>query len=507
MNGGIDWRHSIRLKFFVSIAIIAVSFIGLLLIFNLIFFKDYYQLAKKQSLIEVYQTVNQHYATDAEDTFENRMQQLEERYGVKIDILGLYGKYIYSTSIRGEDSWIFPGMQPHSDILWYYYDSEELERKGYTFTAVGGNVEESKYIALIGLMNGGERLIARVPAAAIEENRSFNLVFLSLTGLLALLLCLALSYYVAERFTRPLREMTRAANAVARMDFSQKVPVGNSQDEMGQLASSINQMSEHLEHSIQELREINRQLEAEIRKKQQVDDMRKEFIINVSHELKTPIALIQGYAEGLRVGISGSEEDKNYYCDIIVDEAKHMNQLVVQLLALSRLELGNVPLTCGEVELYDLAEAVVSKTRVMWEGKKLCIDLSGIGNHTVYADYEKLEQVVTNYMTNAIDHTPQGGSIWLRSEEDAQHYIFCVRNQGEPIHEEDQHKIWDKFYKTDKARTRITGGGTGIGLSIVRAVMNAHRGGCGVRNVPGGVEFYFTLPKNPESVLENADGV
>lgn len=507
MSRGTDWRHSIRFRFFVSIAVIAVSFIGLLVVFNLLFFRDYYQLAKKRSLIHVYETVNQSYGQDDDETFLSRMQQLENRYSVKIDISGLYGEYIYSTSSPQKQQFIFPSVQPRRDVMWYYYDSDELERKGYTFTAAGSSMGDHEYLALIGRLSGGQQLIARVPAAAIEENRSFNLVFLGLSGLLALLLCLGLGYYVTGRFTEPLRGMTRTANAVARMDFSQKVPETGAQDEMGQLAHSINQMSEHLERSIQELREINQQLEAEIRKKQQIDDMRKEFIINVSHELKTPIALIQGYAEGLRVGISGSEEDKNYYCDIIVDEAKRMNQLVVQLLALSRLELGNAPLTCGAVELYDLAESVVGKTRVMWEEKQLAIDLSGVGDQTVYGDYEKLEQVVTNYMTNAIDHTPQGGRIFLYSSEDESHYIFCVRNQGEQISGDDLPKIWDKFYKTDKARTRITGGGTGIGLSIVRAVMNAHRGGCGVRNTEDGVEFYFTLPKNPVPTLENPAAV
>ncbi|MGN1030805.1 MAG: sensor histidine kinase [Butyricicoccaceae bacterium] len=497
MSRDTDWRHSIRFKFFISIAVIAVGFIGLLLVLNVLFFKDYYQLAKKRSLVNVYETVNQCYGNVSDETFANRMQQLEERYSVKIDIGGLYGEYIYSTSAHQNQDFMIPMIQTRR-LMYYYYDEDELAHKGYTFASVLGTVDEKEYIALIGRLSGGEQLIARVPAAAIEENRSFNLVFLSATGLLALLVCLGLGYYVAGWFTKPLQEMTRTANALARMDFSQKVPERGGQDELSQLGSSINQMSDHLEQSIRDLQEMNQQLEAEIRKKQQIDDMRKEFIINVSHELKTPIALIQGYAEGLRVGISGSEEDKNYYCDIIIDEAKRMNQMVIQLLALSRLELGNTPLHYTEVELYDLAESVVSKTRVMWEEKGLSIDLSGIGDQVVSGDYEKLEQVVTNYMTNAIDHTPPGGAIALRSSEDAQHYIFCVRNQGAPISEEDQQKIWDKFYKTDKARTRITGGGTGIGLSIVRAVMNAHQGGCGVRNVEDGVEFYFTLPKHAE---------
>ena len=240
---------------------------------------------------------------------------------------------------------------------------------------------------------------------------------------------------------------------------------------------------------------MNAQLQAEIEKKQRIDDMRKEFVVNVSHDLKTPIALIQGYAEGLRVGISESEEAKNEYCDIIIDEAKRMNTLVHQLLDLSRLEEGSMPLHMTAVDVYELAEGVVGKTQVLWQEKQLHMDLSGVGDCVLYGDYDMLERALLNYVTNAIDHTPEGGTIALASAEDARHHILTVRNEGSQLAQEEMDKIWDKFYKLDKARTRVSGGGSGIGLSIVRAIMAAHQGGCGVRNVENGVEFYLTLPK------------
>ena len=256
-------------------------------------------------------------------------------------------------------------------------------------------------------------------------------------------------------------------------------------------------MSQDLESSIHELQQMNEQLQREIEEKQRIDDMRKEFIINISHDLKTPIALIQGYAEGLRVGISDSEEAKNEYCDIIIDEAKRMNHLVRQLLDLSKIELGNTVPNKTAFDAYELAEAVVEKTQVMWQEKQLHVDVSGVGNEMLYADYDMLERAVMNYMTNAIDHTPTGGHIRIQTAEDAKHIVLTVENEGSQLAQEEMDKIWDKFYKLDKSRTRVSGGGSGIGLSIVRAIMHAHNGGCGVRNVERGVAFYLTLPKHP----------
>lgn len=488
--------HSIQSRFFLLIITAVLAFVAMLSVLNLLFFNQYQTIQKKHYMSKVYKEINSEYNGNI-NKLNDILYRLENNYNVRISIINDYGQYIYDTMSPNEVNSTFSSS--HTDEYGrtiIYYDDEQVKEKGYAFSTITDNRGESTYLALIGKLNTGETLLLRVPYATMQQEHSFNFLFLMLSTLLALIVCLGLGYVLSRHFAQPLHEMTEVANAVARLDFSKKYSGKTGTDEIDQLGQSINQMSEYLDHAITDLKDVNDRLEAEIRKKQQIDDMRKEFIINISHELKTPIALIQGYAEGLRIGINESEEDKNYYCDTIVDEAHHMNHMVLQLLNLSKIELGNTLPVYTDIELYELAESVVSKTRVMWQEKNLQLDLSGIGEEVVRADWDMLEQAVTNYVTNAIDHTPSGGRIVLTSGEDANHYIFRVRNQGAQLEEEEMEKIWDKFYKLDKARKRITGGGSGIGLSIVRAMMNAHHGGCGVRNVEDGVEFYLTLPKD-----------
>ena len=490
------WKHSLRIRFFACIAMAAVVFVAVMITLNLLFFDDYYVLQKKNNLIHVYHDINDSYNSDI-SILNEKLRTIENNNNIRISIVNKYGQYIYDTMFtndRGNSLREF-GLGGLLRQTIYIYDTEELQRRGYTFSTINDTDGSTAYIALLGLMDSGDAMILRVPTAALEENQSFNFLFLLISGLLALLACLIAGYFIGNTFTRPVIEMTDVANRMAKLDFSKKY-TGHDHDELGELGKSINQMSDHLERAIRDMEQMNTQLQAEIEKKQQIDDMRKEFLINVSHDLKTPIALIQGYAEGLRVGINESEEDKNYYCDIIIDEAKRMNVLVRQLLDLSRLEAGSMVLNIVEIDAYELVEDVIDKTQVMWEEKQQKIDLSGIGDQILYGDYDMLERALMNYVTNAIDHTPQGGKISIATSEDSRHVVVTVRNEGSSLAPEEMEKIWDKFYKLDKSRTRVSGGGSGIGLSIVRAIMTAHQGGCGVRNIENGVEFYLSLPKS-----------
>lgn len=487
--------HSIRFQFFLCILATALVFVLVLSALNLLFYNQYHQLQKQSYLKKVYRDIYKSYNSDIL-SLNDMLEDIEINYNVRISIINNYGQYIYDTLYSRERDSGFSFHSNDDGNGMIYYDGNELSRRGYTFSTITNPGSDSTFLALIGVLDGDARLILRIPYATLQLEHSFNFVFLMISAFVALIICLLFGGLLSGRFTRPLSEMTEVANSVAQLDFSKKYTGASVSDEIGQLGQSINQMSDYLDHAITDLQDMNDRLETEIKQKQAIDDMRKEFIINISHELKTPIALIQGYAEGLRIGINESEEDRNYYCDIIIDEAHRMNRLVLQLLNLSKIELGNTVPIYGDVELYDLAESVVSKTRVMWQEKQLHLDLSGIGEEVVRGDYDMLEQVVTNYLTNAIDHSPEGGTIAITSQTDQKHYILRVRNQGSQLAEEEMEKIWDKFYKLDKARTRISGGGSGIGLSIVRAIMTAHHGGCGVHNVEDGVEFYLSLPKD-----------
>lgn len=490
--------HTLRFRFFLSVASAAAVFVAVMVLLNLLFFHNYYLLQKKHSLATVYNKINSEYNGDV-SILEDDLSEVENSSNVRVSIIDRqYGLYLYDTLFARDGSFGQYGsvfQDPVGKAL-YAYDSRELDEKGYTFAMLNDQNGSTAYVALVGKLNTGDTIVLRVPTAALRENQSVNFVFLMISGLIALLACLLAGYFIGGRFTRPVAEMTDVANAVATLDFSKKY-TGTRSDELGELGRSINQMSEYLESAIRDMQQMNGQLQTEIEKKQRIDDMRKEFIINVSHELKTPIALIQGYAEGLRVGINESEEDKNYYCDIIIDEAHRMNHLVRQLLDLSRIELGNTVPMYTDIDAYELAEAVIGKTQVMWQEKHQHIDMSGIGGQVLHADYDMLERALLNYVTNAIDHTPEGGHIRLSTEEDTKHVVLTVRNEGSTLDPEEMDKIWDKFYKLDKARTRVSGGSSGIGLSIVRAIMTAHGGGCGVRNVENGVAFYLSLPKQP----------
>ena len=246
-----------------------------------------------------------------------------------------------------------------------------------------------------------------------------------------------------------------------------------------------------MEKTISDLKVANNELQQDIQKKQEIDNMRKEFLSNVSHELKTPIALIQGYAEGLKEGINEDLESRNYYCDVIVDEANKMNRLVKQLLTLNQLEFGNDLVEMSRFNISEMIDGIVQANQLLAEQSGICISFSE-GEAYVWGDMFKVEDVLTNYINNAMNHATGDKQIHIYYENKEHLLRICVSNTGAQIPEEELEKIWEKFYKVDKARTREYGG-SGVGLSIVKANMDAMHQSYGVRNLTNGVEFWLEL--------------
>lgn len=233
-------------------------------------------------------------------------------------------------------------------------------------------------------------------------------------------------------------------------------------------------------------------LEVENEKLQRQNEIQREFVGNVSHELKTPITLIQGYAEGLQDGMCENEESRKNYCGIIVEETKRMNEIVQQLLMLSKIESGSDETIISNFDFSELVMGVAENIKILADQKNVNIELNVPEGIIVSGDDSKIESVVTNYLSNAIHHVNDGGTIRVSCERKAGRVHLTVFNTGNNIPEEELTHIWDKFYKIDKAHSR-TYGGSGIGLSIVRAVMEAHNMPYGVNNMPDGVEFWFEL--------------
>ncbi|MGN0389595.1 MAG: sensor histidine kinase, partial [Wujia sp.] len=215
----------------------------------------------------------------------------------------------------------------------------------------------------------------------------------------------------------------------------------------------------------------------------------------VSHELKTPIALIQGYAEGLKDNLFDDAESREFYTDVIIDESRKMNTMVKRLLTLNEIEFGETKLNIERFELVGFINAIIASTKILAEEKNAEILFEDTEPVYVWADEYMMEEVFTNYLTNAIHYVRQDGVIRVgiqHLEKDVRVYVY---NQGDWIAEEDIDRVFEKFYKGDKARTREYGG-NGIGLSIVAATMKAHGKDYGVKNVADGVLFYFDLDAN-----------
>jgi signal transduction histidine kinase len=256
-------------------------------------------------------------------------------------------------------------------------------------------------------------------------------------------------------------------------------------------------MSRQLERTITELKAANLELQKDIEKKERIDEMRKEFVSNVSHELKTPIALIQGYAEGLKEGVNDDPESNEWYCEVIMDEAAKMNNMVKKLLNLNQLEFGNNQISMEHFDLSALLDGVLSSFQYMFEQKDVNLIVNKPDTLMVWADEFMIEEVISNYVSNALNHVNGAKVITVEAQSIDGRAVISVKNTGPLIPEDALDKVWIKFYKVDKARTREYGG-SGIGLSIVKAIMDSHNKPYGVYNNEDGVTFWFELDADAE---------
>ena len=220
--------------------------------------------------------------------------------------------------------------------------------------------------------------------------------------------------------------------------------------------------------------------------------MHKEFIGNIAHELKTPIAVISGYAEGLKEGVACDEQSRSDYCDVIIDETRRMDQIIHNMMLLDQLEYGAERNDFERFNLTDVIRGLLQSMEILIQQKEANITVLAPDEVCVWADEYMTEQVLSNYITNALNHLDDNHRIEIKVTTEGDKAHISVFNSGEPIPEDQVERIWDKFYKVDKARTREYGG-HGIGLSIVKAIMESFKQDYGVRNYENGVEFWFEL--------------
>lgn len=497
-------NKSINTKLFLWFCLLIVLVIFFIWLLNTLVLEKYYLYKKQNTLVSIYKTINS-FNTDlnTEESLVKLDLELEKLESIKnIDIVIRNGTNItiYTTSrdfIR--DNKIIPhnsnsaiGNDPENNM----YNISRLEKGQKFLTEVFYDERvNAEFISLLGILDNNFYVFIRTPLESIRESVEVSNRFLIFVGLLAIFFSSILSLFISKTFTKPITELNSIAKNMSNLDFSKRY-ISTSDDEIGMLGNSINKLSDNLEETITELTKANIDLEKDVEETSKLSEMREQFISDVSHELKTPIALIQGYAEGLLDNVVTDEANKKYYCEVILDEANRMSELTKDLLDLSQLEYGNNELQITSFDIVDLISCILKKNEVLFSEKQIKAEFINTKSILVEGDIFRIEQVLINYISNAFKHIDDNKILKIYIQEKENNIIrICVFNSGNSIEEENLTRIWGRFYKVDPSRNRENGG-TGLGLSLVKAIMLKHNKNCGVQNIDNGVEFWFELKKS-----------
>ena len=491
-----DKFKSVRVKLFFTLSVIVVLIIALLIVMNSIVLETFYTVSKISAVKKEYNIINHLYNTEDPSVLT---QIRRDALANNFDILVEDENYMFLFSTNENFTRMIEQNSNITDHL------KVIQRNKQQILYSDDNMTIKKIITnglncilLSGDLDNGFKLYIQIPISAIEESVRISNNLLLIIGMIAIVIAGIAASFVSRKFTKPILELNAIANKMSKLDFSQRYELTESEDEINELGNSINIMSEKLEKTIGQLRSSNLALERDIEEKSKIDEMRKQFISDVSHELKTPIALIQGYAEGLIENVNVDDESRKYYAEVILDESNKMDKLVRQLLELMKLEYGKREFNNAEFNICELIQEVIRKCNVMIQEKKISkVKFDADKPIMVFADEFYIEQAFTNYLTNAIKHVKEVDGekyieIKIKENADKNNVRISVFNTGDNLSDEDLERIWKRFYKVDESRNR-SDGGTGIGLALVKAIMNNYNSKYGAINKKNGIEFYFDI--------------
>lgn len=377
-------------------------------------------------------------------------------------------------------------------MIWLdeFDSSVQSDKKLITYKYKSRDSDDSYNIAVMPLENN-EFIFAVISMRHIGEAvgilNDMIIPWTVVAGIMALVVGASFSFII----TKPILKITKITTKMKDLDFSEHCSVSGS-DELGVLANNVNEMSDKLDGTIKELVEANNKLTEDINHERMLEQQRKEFVAAVSHELKTPLAIIRAYAEGLIDGVSENKRLK--YMNVIVDETKKMDRLVLDMLENSKLEAGVEKLNIKQYSITKIINKYIKLLDENFKQKSLKVEVYADTAAVAEVDCDKMEQVISNFLSNALKNTPHGGSITAFIGETDTDILLKVENTGNHIEESELPKVWDKFYKCDKSRDRKDNG-TGLGLSIAKNILILHKAEYGVKNTENGVCFFFKIPK------------
>ncbi|MCR5272903.1 MAG: HAMP domain-containing histidine kinase [Lachnospiraceae bacterium] len=492
-------RMSLTFQMIISFIVVIALVIGICIFMNVTFLEEYYITNKENSMISgfesIYEAAND--GTLESDDYAVTFESMASNGNLSILVMSPDGESILASGdsdrMRMQFMEALFGLDLERAELLIYDDR-------YTLQKQKDDRLGEEYLILWGTLTDENLVMIRTPLESLKASSDISNEFMIYSGMVAVVIAIVISLFISRKVARPILQLADISKRMADLDFEAKY-TGRSNIEIDILGENMNELSENLENTISELKSANNELKIDIEKKEQIDEMRKDFLSNVSHELKTPLALISGYAEGLKECINDDEESRNFYCDVIMDETDKMNQMVKKLLSLNQLEFGNNMISMERFDMTELINGVINAQNILAGQTGIEITFDANKPLYVWGDEFMIEEVITNYMSNAIHHCEGEKKINVSYEDKGDVVRVSVFNTGKPIPEEDIDKVWIKFYKVDKARTREYGG-SGIGLSIVKAIMDSHHRECGVKNHTDGVEFWMEMDTTETSHLK-----
>jgi len=500
--------NSIKKKLFFQIGSLVIFIVALMLLANTILLESYYTSKQKAKLIDYYDIINSMKADSYDDNLD-KFLSIENTSNIDIVIMSNTQEILYASKSYMNDKKmlerffntnILDNQKSNSDVPPPIDNqhapppemtkTESINDKS-NFIWMKDPISKSQVLILRGTLDNENYIELKIHIESIKTNINLSNNFLIIIGTVAFIIAMIFAYIISKYFTKPITEMNDATNRMKNLDFETSCEV-ISNDEIGQLAQSINEMSVELSSTINTLNDKNSQLEKEIKEKNKLDEKRRTLLNNVSHELKTPLSLMQGYAEGLKLNVIKNKEKSEFYCDVIIDESIKMNRLVESLLNIDQMEFGDTTLQKTSFEVNQFILSIINKYQKVIEDKKLQLNINTISPIEVFGDNFMLERVFENYLTNAINYVDKNLRIDITLIKMPEHIRIEVFNTSSAIEEQDLEKIWNAFYKLDKARTREKGG-HGLGLSIVSSIQQAHNNFYGVKNIENGVCFWFDI--------------
>lgn len=494
---------SVRAKLFFTLCIVILMIIGFFVIINNVMLEAIYYYSKHNAVLDAYNFINENipkeFLEEDKTKYELELEKLSANNS--FEILLLNGEDILYATNKNYLSEYGTINEIRYDVEYSIFNKSDImySKDGVSIRKIKNKVNGITYILMDSNLENGNKLYIRLPITPIQDSVSISNSSIYAIGLATIILGGIAIVFITERFTKPIEELNDIANEMSNLNFKRKYRIHDTQDEIDELGKSINTLSDKLEDTIHKLKLSNAELEKDIENKSKIDEMRKQFISDVSHELKTPIALIQGYAEGLVDGVITDEENKKFYQEVILDEANKMDKLVKRLLELMKLEYEDRKFNDSKFDIVEVINEVIKNSKVVLEEKNIEIEFKENNPIYVFADDFYIEQVITNYFTNAIKNVLEVNGkkrikISIKNAKEEGKIRISVFNTGNKIDEENLNRIWTRFYKIDESRDRSKGG-TGIGLALVKAIMTKYNSAYGVANKKDGVEFFFEISK------------